>query len=319
MMINDNTWKTIELLIKDAEFFDGFQGKLEKYELPNTTEEEQKAMIKNAYIFMMHVVDYYATFKMIDMDADLARLCRENPCKAEKLRESMNKSALILKENYQRLLTEHSVYSRNIWMFPMFYSKLILQPNLSDNDETVPFPLDTPLSEIELISANDDKTIRAIKSRAASEMELREESVTEFVDNLFKWSDTIADYLDRLGEYKTVAQIGDGKLRELYDFCISERVITSCMPDHFARALRNEKIPKFHLLNKDTFYSIIYGIYEFLGKFGTRDTWRNEILVAFDIERTSYSSLESRIKNGNLSKVLKERYERIKEILEIDN
>lgn len=320
-MINDNTWKTIELVIKDASFFNGFQKKLDKFALPETTEEERNAMIKDAFIFMIHVVDYYATVKMIDMEGDLARLCREKPSKAEKLRESMNKSALVLKENYQKLLKEGSVYAEGIQMYPLFYSGIIKQSLTPDNGsdviQSVPFPFNTPLSELELISANDDICILEKKYRMAKEMKFTVESVKEFVGYCFDWSDRIADYLNRMGEYKTVVQIGDGKLRMLYDFCISEGVVTECNPDHFARALRNEEPPKFHLSNKDTFYSIIYGIYELLGKLGTRDAWCAEIIEAFEIDRTSYTSLVSRIKSRKLSKVLENRYEQIKEILDI--
>ncbi len=320
-MINDNTWNTIELLIKDANFFGGFQRKLDNFALSDTTEEEQNATIKDAYIFMMHVVDYYATVKMIDMEGDLARLCRENPTKAERLSASMSKSALVLKENYQRLLRKGTIYSEGIALFPFIYSMKIQQSFIPDSGKDIiqsePFPINTPLSELELISANDDKDILVNKCKNALEMDFTESSIKEFIDKLFDWSDKITDYLNRMGEYKTVARIDDGKLRELYDFCIENGVISSCKPDHFARALRNEEPPKFHLYNRDTFYAILYSIYELLGKLGTRDAWSNEIQEAFEIDRTSYSSLVSRIKSGKLSRLLAERYERIKEILKI--
>ena len=69
-MINEHLNKTISAIKSDAEFMKDFPQKLA------TPGEDMKYMIKRAAILIMRIIDYCVTSSMIDMDADISRLCQ---------------------------------------------------------------------------------------------------------------------------------------------------------------------------------------------------------------------------------------------------
>ena len=70
-MINKDIDKTLDLLVKDGDYLPNFENKIEDFTSPSTTEEEKN--------------------QMIDMDADLYRLCQRDTVKASNWRAACKK------------------------------------------------------------------------------------------------------------------------------------------------------------------------------------------------------------------------------------
>ena len=106
-MINEYLNKTIPAIRSDAEFIKDFPQKLA------TPGVDVDYMIRKASILILRIIDYYVTSSLIDMDADISRLCQQSPAEAMKYREELNAAGLNLKNNYQYLFKEGTISSKN--------------------------------------------------------------------------------------------------------------------------------------------------------------------------------------------------------------
>jgi len=121
-MINDHLDKTIACLVADAEYLSDFEFKLESFD--SKSKEDQDQMTSSAFILIFHIIDYYVTAEMIDMEADIFRFCQKDPSGATRFADKINQAGLNLKCNYQRLFKEGTIYTTLIETFPFFYSLL---------------------------------------------------------------------------------------------------------------------------------------------------------------------------------------------------
>lgn len=121
-MINEHLDRTLATLVSDADFLSAFPEKLRSFNEQEKTLEDKNAMIKRAAALILHIIDYCVTSSVIDMDADISRYCHRYSAEAKKLRDRINMAGLSLKENYQYLFEDGTVYTENIAMFSFMYS-----------------------------------------------------------------------------------------------------------------------------------------------------------------------------------------------------
>lgn len=321
-MINEHLDKTIATLISDADFLSDFPEKLRSFNDQDKTIEDQKAMIKRAAALILHIIDYCVTSSVIDMDADISRYCQRFPAEAKKLREKLNMAGLSLKENYQYLFKDGTVYTDHMAIFSFMYGVFlgisIDVRHGADVNQITPPPFDylfMDLSEFEFISAVDD-TVLEKKFQSAKNLNFTLASVREFIDNCFKWSDKIQECLERSFSTRTTINIAPEKLYRLHDYC-NCHAYTSTTPEKFAKALMGYSNPDFHVIHHDFFYSVIYALYLALGPLCPRDPWLRDTLERFELPDKDYYNAKSRIVGDrqNTTK-LKKRFLEIQGILE---
>jgi len=197
-MINDHLDKTIACLVADAEYLSDFEFKLDSFD--GKSKEDQQNMIKSAFILILHIIDYYVTANMIDMEADIFRFCQRDPAGASKFADKINQAGLNLKCNYQRLFKEGTIYTDMIHTFTFTYVMLTTIGMDIKREANIPLP-NTPLGSLryedfEFIAAADDEILEK-KIQAARKLNFTLDSVKNFIDDCFKWSDKMKEYLDR--------------------------------------------------------------------------------------------------------------------------
>lgn len=321
-MINEHLDRTIATLMSDADFLSDFPEKLRSFNDQDKTIEDQKAMIKRAAVLILHIIDYCVTSSVIDMDADISRYCQRYPAEAKKFREKLNMAGLSLKENYQYLFKDGTVYTEKIAMFSFIYS-LFLGISIdirhgADVNQITPPPfgyLFMDYTEFEFISAVDD-TVLEKKFQLSKDLNFTLDSVKEFIDNCFKWSDKIQECLERSFSMRTTINIAPEKLYRLHDYC-NAVAYTNTTPEKFAKALMGYSIPDFHVIHHDFFYSVVYALYLALGPLCPRDPWLRDTLARFELPDKDYYNAKSRIVGDrqNTTKI-KKRFLEIQGILE---
>lgn len=241
---------------------------------------------------------------------------------AMKFREDLNAAGLNLKNNYQYLFKEGTIYTDGISIFPVCYA-MFLSISLdvkrgADINKLKPIPVGPVFldySEFELIYT-DDENILEQKIQKAEKLNFTLETVKDFINKCFEWSDKIQECLDRACSKKTVINIDPNKLYRLHIYC-NGQAYTSTTPENFSKAIMGYSLPDFHVIHKDFFYSVLYAIYTILGPLGPRDAWLRSILSKFGLSENDYYNAKSRLdgKGKHTSKLI-ERYLEIRRILE---
>lgn len=315
-MINKEIDKTFDLLVKDADFLANFDEKLENFSSPSVTKEEQNQMIRKAWLFILHVIDYYVTVSMIDMDADLSRLCQKDPIKAAKISKSLNRTAIAMKNNYQYLCKEGTIYTTGLRGFVFLYG-LCLGFKL-DNvniEEPVPFPCTyIDYSDVELIATGDDTELLEKKFQVCKTLDLTVQSIKDFIDSCFRWADGIDDILRRTHTDKTIADIDTERLTRVYVYCSGVAFKKTLTLEKFYAAIRNIEKPQHCIENADCFYALLLALYNSMGILSQRDKWLKSVLQNFELESSNYYNAKKRIEN-RITHKLCEHYDKIKELL----
>ncbi len=316
-MINEKTQESLAIVEKDASFMKGIKEVIQNFAKPGLTREEGLKYIKSAYAFILHVLDFYVTIDMMDMDADLLRLCVEDPQKASKFRESLNDAALSLKQNYQYLCKDGTLYGPDgLPGFKIYYAivlSIYLEGQESGKDIILP-DFFVSFSELEFLKVGDDSEQLQKKLEHLQQVEFSITNIKQFIDNCFQWSDKISEYLTRMRANKTVYEINRQTLNSIHAEC-NGVVYYDTTADEFARAIMNFEKPSFHLKNKDCFYAVLYALYENMGPLSKREQWLNAVLSSFELDRPNYSSTVNRIKSNKTEK-LNKFYQKIISILE---
>lgn len=315
-MINEYLNKTISAIRSDAEFIKDFPQKLA------TPGVDVDYMIRKASILILRIIDYYVTSSLIDMDADISRLCQQSPAEAMKYREELNAAGLNLKNNYQYLFKEGTIYTDEMSIFPFQYAMLLGitldVKHGADINELKPIPFGAiflDYSEFELIYTDDDNILEQ-KFQKAKDLIFTLETVKDFINKCFEWSDKIQECLDRAHSNKTVINIDPNKLYRLHIYC-NGQAYTSTTPEKFSTAIMGYSLPDFHVIHKDFFYSVLYAIYMVLGPLCPRDAWLRSVLSKFELPENDYYNAKSRLEGkGKHTSKLIERYLEIRRILE---
>ena len=313
-MINEHLEKSIEILERDSEFIKGVKD-IADDSFSRKSEEERLDNIVKAQKWILHVLDYCVTAGMIDMDADLARICQDNLKLALKLRKSLNDTALALKLNYQYLCKEGTIYSDGLPLFKLYY-KIALLTKLQGTT----LPQNTPnyiidFSSMEFICSESDQLLLKRKLEQVESTGFTLPSIKSFIDKCFSWSETINTYLDRMSMNRSVMDIDNTILQKIYYHCGDKVFNQKATPQSFADAIRNISKPQFQIINKDYFYAILFAIYNSLGPLSSRDSWLKQVLQSFNLENSSYLNAKRRIEQETTPKLL-EHYKQIKEIIE---
>lgn len=214
-MINKYIEKTLSLILSDANFLVDFSYKLEMFNQYDN--EEKNTMIRNAWAFILHIIDYYVSSEVIDMEADISRLCINDPKKAEELRHQLNPAILSIKSNYQFLLKEGTIYSQYLHTFPQAYAGVVayyidVKKGASPSALEPPFPFNyLRYSDIEFISVEDDLKILERKFKTALNLDFSALSVKAFIELSFAWADKIQEYLERCNANKTKVSLDRDK------------------------------------------------------------------------------------------------------------
>lgn len=319
-MINENLEQSIEILEKDGLFISNIKSIITSTSNPAATQDEVSANVKKAHSLILHILDYYVTVSLIDMDADLLRLCIDKPLQAKRLSRTLNNVGITLKQNYQYLCKEGTLYNEGLPLFKYYYS-LALQTAINETviASTVPnFVVE--FKDIEFIKTAD-KTTRMKKLELLSKIEFDLESIKRFIDSSLSWADKIENYLARAGSNRTILDMDDTILMSIYDFCGKNVFSQSSTPEDFAKAIKNIKTPTFQVQEKDHFYALVLAIYNSLGSLAPRDAWRDEVLKAFELNPANYRSAKSRIESEDKEKAkktkkLKDLYNNILEIIQ---
>lgn len=315
-MINEYLDKTISAIKSDAEFMQDFPQKLA------TPGADMNSMIRRAAILILRIIDYYVTSSLIDMDADISRLCQKSPREAAKFREDLNAAGLSLKNNYQYLFKEGTIYTDGISIFPIQYAMFLgmsidVKHGLDINKlPPIPFgPIFLDYSEFELIYTDDDNILEQ-KFQKARHLNFTLETVKDFINKCFEWSDKIQECLDRAGLNKVVINIAPDKLYRLHSYC-NGKAYTNTTPEKFATVIMGYSMPDFHVIHKDFFFSVLYAIYITLGPLCPRETWLKGLLSKLELPENDYYNAKSRLEGkGKHTAKLIERYLEIKRILE---
>ena len=313
-MINEHLEKSLEILEKDSEFIKGMKDIVDD-SFSLKPEEERIEDIVKAHKWILHVLDYCVTAEMIDMDADLARICQDKPNVALRLRKSLIDTALALKLNYQYLCKERTLYSDGLPLFKLYY-KIALLTKIQGTTlpQNIPnYVLD--FASMEFICSESDQLLLKRKLEQVDSTEFTFSSVKSFIDKCFSWADTINMYLDRMSLDRSVMDIDNTVLQKIYYHCGEKVFNQKATPKRFADAIRNISRPQFLIINKDYFYAILFAIYNSLGPLSSRDSWLKQVLQSFNLENSSYLNAKRRIEQETTPKLV-EHYKEIKEIIE---
>jgi len=320
-MINDHLDKTIACLVADAEYLSDFEFKLESFNAPGTTAKDQQEMVNSAFVLILHIIDYYVTVDIIDMEADIYRFCQKDPGGAAKFAEKINKAGINLKCNYQRFFKEGTIYTGAIKTFPTFYAMLIgLSIDIKHGANPAALLPNIPLmnlryEDIEFIAAADDEILEK-KFKSAKKLEFTLDSIKDFINDCFKWSDMMKDYLDRAFAGKNFISFDVNRLSKLHLYS-NGKAYTNTSAEHFAQALTGQARPTFHIIHRDFFYTILYALYVNLGPLCPREQWLRDVLDRFELSDKDYYSTKSRLEGkGKKTDKLIERFEEIQSILQ---
>ena len=316
-MINDKLRESLHVIEEDASFIKRIRDVIRDAEKPNMSDEDRRKNINKAIAWVLHVLDFFVTVDMIDMEADLLRLCDEDPQGASHISDSLNDIALSLKQNYQFLCKEGTIYGPKC--LPSFkeYYHLALRAFITDQSSGIKKPVPNYVlsyPDIEFIPASDNQIILREKLERLPNVDFSIDSIKQFIDNCFTWSDKINEYLSRMRKDKSIYEIDYQVLKGIHIEC-NGKVYYETTADRFADAIRNYEKPSFHLKNKDCFYAVLYALYENMGPLSKREQWLNAVLSSFELDRPNYSSTVNRIKSNKTEK-LNKFYQKIISILE---
>lgn len=315
-MINKDIDKTLDLLVKDGDFLANFEDKLENFTSSSTTEEEQRQMIRKAWVFLLHIIDYYVTVQLIDMEADLYRMCQRDPVKAAKVADSLQKAAFTIKVNYQSLCKEGTIYdNERISIFVTQYA-MVLASKL-DSDGGKKFPASPwvflTYEDVELISAGDDRSQIEKKLDTCQKLKFTLDSIRDFISSCFHWADEMNFALKSMQSERAIVDIDLLKLERVYGYC-NNIAFHNLTLEQFASAIRNIDKPKYCIQNADCFYALVLALYNAMGPLGSRDRWLTSVLQNFELESSNYYNAKRRIENKTTPKLC-ERYDKIMELL----
>lgn len=301
-MINENIEQSIEILEKDASFIANIKNVISRASDPTVSQDEVKADVKKAHSLLLHILDYCVTLGMIDMDADLLRLCIEKPLLAKRFSKTLNSVGVVLKQNYQYLCKEGTLYNEGLPFFKQYYA-LALDAAIKKSAVSTVIPdYVIDFNNMEFIRAtNKDTLIKKLELLDKTEFDI--EAVRKFIDNCLSWSDTIDNYLKRAGTDRTILDMDDTILRSIFDFCGRNVFSSSSTSEAFVKAIKNIQTPTFQVQIKDYFYTLVLALYDSLGPLSPRDAWRDEVLKAFGLEAANYRNAKSRIKSDKASKL----------------
>lgn len=315
-MINKDIDKTLDLLVQDGEFLGNFENKLESFASPSTTKEEQNQMIRQAWKFLFHIIDYYVTFHLFDMDADLYRLCQKDPVKASKVADSLQKAAFSMKVNYQSLCKEGTIYDKpGINGFVPLYIMALdmrLQPSGDKMLASLPMIFLT-YEDIEFFSVGGDQNLIKQKLKACQGVHFTLDTIKEFISNCFRWADEMNFALKSMQSERTIVDIDPHKLERVYEYC-KDVAFNNLTLEQFAAAIRNIDKPKHCIQNADCFYALVLALYNAMGPLGSRDRWLTSVLQNFELESSNYYNAKRRIEKKETAKLCK-RYNIIMELL----
>lgn len=315
-MINDFLKTSIEVLEKDASFIKNIKDVI----AANCSPDENVKNIKKAMTWILHVLDYVVTLDMIDMDADLLRLCDEDPIAALKLRDSLNDIGLSLKANYQILCKDGTIYGREgLPLFKHYYELALLKAIQSlETNSVIRYPIPDyviSFSDMEFIIAGNDVELLKQKLNHLKNIDFSLNSIKGFINSCLSWSDRITDYTDRRRMNKSVYDFNTDVLRAIHQRC-NGSVYGEASTDNFIKAIKNFEPPMFRVKIKDYFYAILYALFEHMGSLSHREAWVNTILPAFELEKKDYASTVKRIKDQKTGR-LTSFYNEIVDILEL--
>lgn len=315
-MINKTLEQTFATLISDAKFIKKFNENY-NYLLSQGTPQERFTTLKEFAAFVLHIIDWNVTMHLLDMEADILRLCEANPYKALEFRTSLNEAAIALKTNYQNFFNDSKEHKDNFNSYKIVYCTLItksiceLNGTISTNTKKHPFEEILDI-DYEFIYSNHDEKILQKKLNTATKIEISTESVKEFTDKCFKWSDEIKASLERINLNKTIIAMNLYTLERIHSHCNGYAYNTSF--ENFAKAIMGSNNPNFHVLHADAFYAALLAIYNSLGCLTPRDNWLKSILNNFGLEQKNYYNAKNRIINNKTPK-LSEWYHNIMSII----
>lgn len=324
-MINEHLLESMEALRADAVFIRGIKDTIDNWDKDAWSEEIKNERIKKTFKWILRVLDYYVTLDMMDVDADLLRLCTEDPRAALRLGESLNEIAIILKQNYQYLCQEGTIYgSEGLPGFKLYYQFALFSyinhiTSAAEGRSNAPIPpgFIATYPEIEFMRVGDNLQVLVQKLSRIDKIEFSLSSIKQFIEDCFSWADSINSYLDRIKANRSVFGMNRQTLGDIYRICNAD-VFASTDESHFAMVLMNLSKPTFRIIKKDRFYALLYALYEAMGTWSAKDRWLDAILSAFELEKKDYSSASSRIKKGKSSEALTEFYSKIKTIIDHD-
>lgn len=323
-MINEHLLESMEALKADAVFIRGIKDTIENWDKEGWSQEIKNEKIKKTQKWVLRVLDYYVTLDMMDIDADLLRLCTDDPQTALRLGESLNEIALILKQNYQYLCQEGTIYGDDGLLNFKFYYTLALSAHIkhikcaADGKSITPLPPNYIVTypEMEFMKIGDNLQVLIQKLSRIEKIDFSLSSIKQFIENCFSWADSINGYLTRIKANKSVFEINRQTLNAIHAIC-NDDVFSSTDQSSFAKALMNFTRPTFRIIKKDRFYGLLFAFYEAMGTWSAKDNWLDAILTAFELEKNDYSSATSRIKKGRSSEALTEFYNKIRGIIEL--
>lgn len=316
-MINEKLQESLDVLEKDAAFIKRIRKTIQDAENPDLSQEERLEVIKKAHTWVLHILDFFVTIDMIDMDADLLRLSEEDPQTASRFRDSLNDTALSLKQNYQYLCKEGTIYGpEGLPGFKLYYT-LALLTYLKGQESGKKIALPNYIvsySEIEFFKVGANRAILEKKLKHLSQVDFSITSIKQFIDNCFLWSDKISEYQTRMRANKSSHEINRQTLNGIHEEC-NGVVYYNTSADKFARAMMNKEKPSFHLMNKDRFYAVLHALHLKMGALSNKDQWLNAVLNSFSIRKSDYMSTVKRIKDKKTKK-LNDFYESIISIID---
>lgn len=315
-MINKEIDKTLDLLVKDGDFLANFDEKLENF--MSVSQEEQLHMIRKVWLFLFHIIDYHVTLQMIDMDADIYRLCQRDPVKASKLAGCLQKAALTMKVNYQYFCKEGTIYdNEEIGRFILLYYLALKTRSWPDNDkDKMPAPYPACLltyDDIEFIFAGGDQDLIDKKLKACLKLNFTLDSIRDFISSCFHWADEMNFALKSMQSERTIVDIDLHKLERVYGYC-NNLAFHNLTLEQFASAIRNIDKPKYCIQNADCFYALVLALYNAMGPLGSRDRWLPSVLKNFGLKSRNYCNARKRIQEKTTPKLC-ERYDKIMELL----
>lgn len=315
-MINKHIQESLEILEKDASFIKGIKEIIQKSEESGLTREEGMKSIKSAYALILHILDFYVTVDMIDMDADLLRLCDEDPQMAQRFHESLNDAALALKKNYQYLCKKGTIYELGLPLFRDMYAVTLMAYLDKESPGKIARPnFFLPFSEMEFIKIGNDRDTLENKLKHVSHVEFSINSIQRFIDKCFSWSDKISEYQTRQRVNKSIYELNLQTLNCIHAVC-NDVAYYKTTADKFAEAMMNSEKSTLKIKNKNLFYAVLYALYLKMENLSIQEPWLNTVLKSFELERNNYASAVNRIKNENDTK-LKAFFNKINSILDM--
>ena len=341
-MINKHLNETINSLLMDAKFLEDLPEKKDEYVKDGQLD---MSATKRLFSWLFHIVDYNVTANLIDMDADLLRLCESDPKKAKELSDSLNTAAMIAKSNYQvafedesceditlkKLLTgqydyENATMKSILPLLPFSYC-VCLGAYIDIKKGASPLIWQDPFftyEDMEFILADNNIDILEKKYEASKNLDFSVNQVKSFIDSSFAWGDKIQEYLNRMRQNKTIVEIDIKYLNKLY--ARFNGIAFDCpSSEKFAKAIMNIEMPDFEVKTKEILYAILFCLYNKLGILGPRSSWIKAILKNFKLDENNYNSAVSKFKDylcrdlnkrkDNLSGNMKKCLEEIEDIL----